>query len=419
MFENIINQNAVQNILTDVNNHTVPNSILFSGPENSAKMTTALELARVLSCKETGTWTCSCESCATMRTMSNVDVLILGSRDLTGEIKASAETFLKIQSTGAHFLFSRAVKKLLLRFDPRLWDADESRFIKASPLVYDTRQLLNDLSKATESNTPEKLVQIVEKIIELVDKIQSNIYETIPVNQVRKATSWIRLAPSGKFKFLIVENAEKMQESARAAFLKILEEPPQYAFFILTTTKQAAIMRTILSRVRRYKFLQRDAETERQIVSRVFPTDIVDDVAQGHILNYYFQKFLPAEFVQIKTAALDFWHCVFGNYAQTNFTKLRAVKNFIETKNMSELKTNAQIINSLDKGKNPAVFKILLEQIVAVLQNTLSMEYDFTARDIQEIRDAAEAITKWKSANGIYNISELAILESIAMEIAK
>ena len=178
-------------------------------------------------------------------------------------------------------------------------------------------------------------------------------------------------------------------------------------------------MRTILSRVRRYKFLQRDAETERQIVSRVFHTDIVDDVAQGHILNYYFQKFLPAEFVQIKTAALDFWHCVFGNYAQPNFTKLRAVKNFIETKNMSELKTNAQIINSLDKGKNPAVFKILLEQIIAVLQNTLSMEYDFTARDIQEIRDAAEAITKWKSANGIYNISELAILESIAMEIAK
>lgn len=59
MFENIINQSAVPYILEDVQNQKVPHSILFAGPENSAKMTTALELARVMSCEQHGEWTCA------------------------------------------------------------------------------------------------------------------------------------------------------------------------------------------------------------------------------------------------------------------------------------------------------------------------------------------------------------------------
>lgn len=418
MFENIINQSAVPYILEDVQNQKVPHSILFAGPENSAKMTTALELARVMSCEQHGEWTCACKSCIGMRAMSNVDFLILGSRDLTSEIKASAETFLKVQSAGSHFLFSRAVKKLLIRFDPRLWDSDETRFIKASPLVYDTSQLLNEVQTMLEKENTDKLRSTVDKIIELTDKIQNTcMYETIPVNQVRKATSWIRLAPTGRFKFLIIENAEKMQESARAAFLKILEEPPQYAFFILTTTRQAAIMQTILSRVRRYTFLARDAETERQIVTRVFHDELPSHFDSDKILNQYFQKFLPVAFEQIKAAALDFWNCTFRNYAAPDCRKLSTIKNFIERQNTDEVKTISQIINSLDKGKNPAVFKILLEQIVAVLQVVLNTENNFTALEIEDIHKTSNIILKWKNANSIYNLSEQAILESIAMEI--
>lgn len=419
MFENIINQSAINSLVDDVLNKKIPRSILFTGPENSAKLTTALELARVLACRENAGWTCSCSSCQEMRAMKSLDFLIVGTRDLSIEIKAAANTFLNAKTKGSHFLFSRAVKKLLLRFDPRIWDSDESRFVKASPMVAETQQLLNDVMFFVEKENETKLKKSVEKILELTEKIQSTcMYETIPVNQVRKSLSWIRLTPTGKFKFLIIENAERMQEAARTAFLKILEEPPKHAFFILTTTRQAAIMPTILSRVRRYKFLKRDAQTEKEIIKRVFQNKNFDTESNENILNDYFQQFLPVDFCKIKNAAIDFWNCVFTDYL-SNHSVLDSVKNFIKKQNAQESKTLSQILDSIDKGKNTSVFQNFLGQTVEVLQIVLNSENNFTPIEIENINKASQIILKWKNANVIYNLSEQAILESIAMEISK
>ncbi|MEL3908915.1 MAG: hypothetical protein P1P64_07925 [Treponemataceae bacterium] len=419
MFENIINQVAVDSIVNDVLNKKLPRSILFTGPENSAKLTTALELARVLACQKNAEWTCACSSCQEMRAMKSLDLLIIGTRDLSIEIKVAANTFLNAKTKGSQFLFFRAVKKLLLRFDPRIWDSDESRFVKASPLIAETQQLLNDVSVFVENEDEVKLKKSLEKIIELVEKIQSTcMYETIPVNQVRKSLSWMRLTPTGKFKFLIIENAERMQEAARTAFLKILEEPPKHAFFILTSSRQAAIMPTILSRVRPYKFLKRDTQTEIEIIERVFQDKNLDTKNEENILNNYFKKFLPVDFHKIKNAALDFWNCIFVNYADNN-SGLNNVKSFIAKQNIQEHKTISQILDTIDKGKNTSVFQNFLEQLVEVLQVVLNSQNNCTALEIENFNKASKIILKWKNANAIYNLSEQAILESIAMEISK
>lgn len=416
MFENIIQQEAVKHIINDIQSKKVPQSILFSGPANSAKLTTAMEFARVLSCTKNADWICDCPSCTAMRAIKSVDLLIIGQRDLSLEIKAAAKCFLKMKSTGSSFLFTRAVKKLLLRFDSRLWDSDESRFIKASPFLADVQELLGNTLLFLENDKEDKLIKNVEKIINLTEKIQDAMYETIPVNQVRKASAWIRLSPFAKYKFLIIENAERIQESARAAFLKILEEPPNYAFFILTTTRPSAIMKTILSRVRKYNFLPRSNKDEIEIIRRVFHDEPLDHNSEN-ILDRYFLNFLPVPFEKIKEAAQDFWLSVFINYSKTN--KLQSVRKFIIKDKINEAKSIKEILKGIDAEKNLAVFKILLEEITGIFAIILTSNMSLPAIEVEDFYTAKNIILKWKNANTVYNISVQATLESIAMEIGE
>jgi len=87
---------------------------------------------------------------------------------------------------------------------------------------------------------------------------------------IRNAETWARLAPHGPRKVAIIENADRMQESSRNALLKILEEPPESVRFVLTTSRRSAIMTTILSRARTYRFAQRDQEGSARVVERIF-----------------------------------------------------------------------------------------------------------------------------------------------------
>ena len=131
MFDNVLNQNVTNHIIEDINNGTFPQSILFSGPEGSGKLTCAIELARVLSCTgnaqgERGTWMCTCASCVKHKALMHSSLLLLGSRECTLEIDAANKTFLAAAETQATFvqatryLFIRSVRKLTLRFSPLL-----------------------------------------------------------------------------------------------------------------------------------------------------------------------------------------------------------------------------------------------------------------------------------------------------------
>jgi hypothetical protein len=91
-----------------------------------------------------------------------------------------------------------------------------------------------------------------------------------PVFQVRAMEFWARLAPYGKRKTIIVEHADRMLDSSRNALLKILEEPPAHAVFVLTTSRRQAMIPTILSRVRRYRFAQRTGDDARLVIERIF-----------------------------------------------------------------------------------------------------------------------------------------------------
>jgi DNA polymerase III subunit gamma/tau len=87
-----------------------------------------------------------------------------------------------------------------------------------------------------------------------------NIYEldgasNNSVDEIRNLVDKIRIPPQmGKYKVYIIDEVHMLSASAFNAFLKTLEEPPEYAKFILATTEKHKIIPTILSRCQIFDF---------------------------------------------------------------------------------------------------------------------------------------------------------------------
>lgn len=77
--------------------------------------------------------------------------------------------------------------------------------------------------------------------------------EVVNVDEIRKICNDAYIKPNeADIKVYIIPNADKMQQQAQNAFLKILEEPPQNILFILCCTSSQQLLGTILSRVTVY-----------------------------------------------------------------------------------------------------------------------------------------------------------------------
>jgi len=72
---------------------------------------------------------------------------------------------------------------------------------------------------------------------------------TLTIATVRDVTSQVAYRPTeSRWKIVIVDDIEAMQETAQEAFLKTLEEPPPYAVILLLTTDADLLLPTIRSR---------------------------------------------------------------------------------------------------------------------------------------------------------------------------
>ncbi|WP_329904931.1 DNA polymerase III subunit gamma/tau [Porphyromonas pogonae] len=87
-----------------------------------------------------------------------------------------------------------------------------------------------------------------------------NIYEldaasNNSVDDIRQLIEQVSIPPVlGKYKVYIIDEVHMLSQAAFNAFLKTLEEPPEYVIFILATTEKHKILPTILSRCQIYDF---------------------------------------------------------------------------------------------------------------------------------------------------------------------
>ena len=321
MFENVLGQAAAAQLIKDIKGAALAPAMLFSGPAASGKGTAALELGRVISCEEKtnntiAAWNCGCSACARHRLLVHPDLLCLGPRPFSAEIAASAGTFKRDISASqetkgpqSRVLFIRSVRKLLSRFNPVLWE-DDPKAAKMFLLVNSIEEDLDELDFLARQGFAEQssveqssVLKLTEGIIKNAIKLESEgMSENIPIAQIRRAAWWCRLAPSGKGKLLVIENADRMLEEARNAMLKLLEEPPGRVTIVLCTPRPGSLLRTMVSRLRPYRFSSRDAAVEEEVVRRVFK----DQIHPSGRLADYLDSFLPVSGETLEALAAFF-----------------------------------------------------------------------------------------------------------------
>lgn len=319
MFDNLLYQPVSSLLETDIIQNQLPQSLLLSGKEASGKLTCALEIARVLDCTGDengvkGNWLCQCNSCLKHKQLGATNLIIAGPRDCILEIGAAKKTLINAvynQASylmAARYLFLRSVRKLTLRFSPVLWEEDD-KASKVSSLIAAIDEDMEEILPPRDLPEISKLEKLVNSIEENCQKLESSyLYNSIPISQVRRLSVWARLTSADTSKkTIIIENADKMQESVRNALLKILEEPPADCMFILTTTNRGAVMPTILSRVRTYNFYQRTVPQQLEVIKRVFH----DDDTNFNNISEYLNGFLPVSREEIKNNAKLFFDSLY------------------------------------------------------------------------------------------------------------
>ena len=280
----------------------MPSALLLWGADFSGKLSVALELARVLSCEEgEAVWGCSCKACAAQKLLIHPNTILTGGRYFYEEVSACAEVLRKKDSPALRYLFIRAVRKLLRRFDAFLWEDRETDLKRLTPTLAAAEDAVSSLAREKEIS-PEEIGKITQVALEAVKKICETVnLGTIRIDLLRRVSAWTHVGASGAQKIIIIENADKMLEASRNSLLKILEEPPAHVRFILTTTRRAAIPLTILSRLRTYRFLPRGEDADKQVLTKIFR----EDSPEGSLKEFFSSSrgIVPAE---LTASARDF-----------------------------------------------------------------------------------------------------------------
>ena len=310
MFENIIGQERiVEQIATEIALHQLPGAVLFYGDAYTGKLSTALELARVMSCRERGEWSCRCSSCQSHRVLDNPYTLMLGTRYFIEEISASADALMRSRSEGARYLYIRAVKKLARRFDPIIWEGNDQRIKKVQSQIASLEEELEALYPENPLPEDDKLKSSVDTIALLAAELVRVVpRDNIPIDHVRAVNSWVHTTSAASPKIVIFENADRMGAASRNALLKTLEEPPEGACFILLSTRKGRIMPTILSRVRQYHFPDRGNGASTDVLQKIFRIN----GPQYPDLRSFFLAYRGVPLEKLHAQALHFFNYVWG-----------------------------------------------------------------------------------------------------------
>ncbi len=88
-----------------------------------------------------------------------------------------------------------------------------------------------------------------------LDVIEIDAASNRGIDEIRNLKEGIRLSPTSyKYKVFIIDEAHQLTKQAADALLKILEEPPAHAIFVLATTEYEKLPPTIISRTQRFHF---------------------------------------------------------------------------------------------------------------------------------------------------------------------
>ena len=179
-----------------------------------------------------------------------------------------------------------------------------------------------------------------------------------------------------------------------------------YKVVALTTSRRAAVMPTILSRVRTYAFVDRTPEQQREVISRVFHEETSFDSVSA-----YLESFLPVSREKLSMLACSFLLTV------QNMPPL--VRRIIMQKfNPRDQIPVEMIINEAHNFEPRILFSLFMQEIldilrVAILEKGISSQEQKAAFSwINVVRTTSENVS-------LYNQSTASALEFLSAELSK
>jgi len=232
-------------LTNELHRDSLPQSLLFYGPEGSGKFLAALELARVLNCAEGGVEGCGCSSCRSIEGFFSRNLFLICRSSLKNTFELW-KTF-GVEESNAE-LFVRDLRRVLASIQ------DSERFKK-------------------EYESLEELIRVPRNLLDRLDSVwecletalQAMRAPTISIEKMRDVQRFLWLkSGEGGIKFVIVDGAEHMTEEAANSFLKISEDTPADSMITLTAVKQDLLKETIRSRCRAYRFVALSPDARRE-----------------------------------------------------------------------------------------------------------------------------------------------------------
>ena len=381
MFENIVGYTALTSYLTKlVNTKALPSAMLLSAPAFSGKSSCALELARGILCENDRAKKCLCSQCTYVRLLENENIAFLGRREFIIEIKYAEQLLKTYKDPAAYMFFYSAITKLLRRVDDFLWDGIGvwGRELKAA--AYSLRELLDEYRAICvkyckgESITPNDTIKFsaskVQKIVKHAEKLHSSLPTyMLPVQLLRNVITWANISSHGKAKIILLENAEMLQEASASTLLKILEEPPENVFFILTSTRISALLPTILSRVRVISFPKRSKEDEKKVIEKIFRNQDASFHA-GSVANFLINTEKKLENYDISAYAEKYLTMAMEKKAFKESYICKENGQLSRSDGLLFLQNLEDILHSMLVGSNlpPQVLKVFLQDCVYAAQ---------------------------------------------------
>ncbi len=110
-----------------------------------------------------------------------------------------------------------------------------------------------------------------------MDVVEIDAASNTGVEDIRRVIEEIQYTPAkGRYKVYIIDEVHMLSVNAFNAFLKTLEEPPEYVVFVLATTEPHKLPATILSRCQRYDFKRIETETIAENLSQLLKTEGIE-----------------------------------------------------------------------------------------------------------------------------------------------
>ena len=118
-----------------------------------------------------------------------------------------------------------------------------------------------------------------------MDVVEIDAASNTGVEDIRRVIEEIQYTPAkGKYKVYIIDEVHMLSVNAFNAFLKTLEEPPEYVVFVLATTEPHKLPATILSRCQRYDFKRIETETIKKNLSELLEKEGIE--AEERAVDY-------------------------------------------------------------------------------------------------------------------------------------